>query len=179
MTMTENQRSEIDSDQYTVRRTIAIAAPMEKVWAAITEAEHIARWFGQSAVLDEVAVGAGGVFSFEGYGDFPVLIEELDPPRVIAYRWSNDDARRVHSDQVHSDQVHSEVRSDQVHSDQVDPDHSTVFRFTLEPLASGTQLTVVETGFDTTSDPAFNLESHRGGWDAGLDALVAYLESGS
>jgi uncharacterized protein YndB with AHSA1/START domain len=165
MTMTENQRSEIDSDQYTVRRTIAIAAPMEKVWAAITEAEHIARWFGQSAVLDEVAVGAGGVFSFEGYGDFPVLIEELDPPRVIAYRWSNDDARRVHSDQVLSYQV--------------DPDHSTVFRFTLEPLASGTQLTVVETGFDTTSDPAFNLESHRGGWDAGLDALVAYLESGS
>jgi uncharacterized protein YndB with AHSA1/START domain len=165
MTMTENQRSEIDSDRYTVRRTIAIAAPIEKVWAAITEAEHIARWFGQSAVLDEVAVGAGGVFSFEGYGDFPVLIEELDPPRVIAYRWSNDDARRVHSDQVRSDQV--------------DPDHSTVFRFTLEPLASGTQLTVVETGFDTTSDPAFNLESHRGGWDAGLDALVAYLESGS
>ncbi|MDQ1583493.1 MAG: hypothetical protein QOF36_1547 [Microbacteriaceae bacterium] len=157
MTMTENQPSVVDSGEFTVRRTISIAASIDKVWAAITEAQHIARWFGQSAVLDDVAVGAGGVFSFEGYGDFPVLIEELDPPRMIAYRWSNDDARGVSPDHV-------------------DPDHSTVFRFTLEPVASGTQLTVVETGFGTTSDPAFNMESHRGGWDAGLDELVAYLE---
>jgi len=111
-------------------------------------------------VLDEVTVGASGIFSFEGYGDFPVLIEELDPPRMIAYRWSNDDARGVHPDQV-------------------DFEHSTVFRFTLERLAGGTQLTVVETGFGTTTDPAFNMESHRGGWDAELDELVAYLEGGS
>jgi uncharacterized protein YndB with AHSA1/START domain len=159
MTMT-NQPSVVDSGEFTVRRTITIAAPIEKVWAAITEAEHIARWFGQAAVLDEVAVGAGGVFSFDGYGDFPVLIEELDPPRMIAYRWSNDDASGVRPDKV-------------------DPDHSTVFRFTLEPIPTGTTLTVVETGFGTTSDPAFNLESHRTGWDSELNELVAYLESGS
>ena len=60
-----------------------------------------------------LAVGAAGVFSFEGYGDFPVLVEELDPPRMIAYRWSNDDARGTQSAEV-------------------DPDHSTLFRFTLE-----------------------------------------------
>ena len=41
------------------------------------------------------------------------------------------------------------------------------------------QLTVVETGFETTSDPAANLESHRQGWDAELDKLVALFESGS
>jgi uncharacterized protein YndB with AHSA1/START domain len=160
MTMTTNQASVVDAGEFTVRRTITIAAPIEKVWTAITEAEHIARWFGQTAVLDEVAVGAGGVFSFEGYGDFPVLIEELDPPRMIAYRWSNDDARGTQSSKV-------------------DPDHSTVFRFTLEALEGGTQLTVVETGFDTTSDPAFNMESHRQGWDSELDELVAYIEGGS
>lgn len=160
MTMTANQPSVVDNGEFTVRRTIAIAAPIEKVWAAITEAEHIARWFGQAAVLDEVAIGAGGVFSFDGYGDFPVLIEELDPPRMIAYRWSNDDARGARPAEV-------------------DPDHSTVFRFTLEALDGGTQLTVVETGFDTTSDPAFNMESHRGGWDSELDELIAYLEGGS
>jgi uncharacterized protein YndB with AHSA1/START domain len=160
MTMTENQPSVVDTGELSVRRTITIAAPIEKVWAAITEAEHIAKWFGQAAVLDTVAVGAGGVFSFDGYGDFPVLVEELDAPRMIAYRWTNDDARGIQPAEV-------------------DADHSTVFRFTLEPLAGGTQLTVVETGFATTSDPAFNLESHRGGWDSELDELVAYLESGS
>ena len=160
MTMTANQPSVVDSGEFTVRRTITIAAPIEKVWAAITDAEHIARWFGQAAALDEVAVGARGVFSFEGYGDFPVLIEDLDPPRMIAYRWGSDNARAVNPDQV-------------------DPDHSTVFRFTLEPLAGGTQLTVVETGFDTLADPAASMEDNRGGWDSELDELVAYLEGGS
>lgn len=158
MTMTVNEPSVVDSGEFTVKRTITIAAPIEKVWAAITEAEHIARWFGQAAVLDEVAVGAGGVFSFEGYGDFPVLIEELDPPRMIAYRWSNENARAV---------------------DPVDSDHSTVFRFALEPVDGGTQLTVVESGFDTLADPAASMEGNRGGWDSELDELVAYLEDGS
>lgn len=160
MTMTANQPSVVDSGAFTVRRTITIAAPIEKVWAAITDAEHIARWFGQAAVLDEVAVGARGVFSFEGYGDFPVLIEDLDPPRMIAYRWGNDNARAVNPDHV-------------------DPDHSTVFRFTLESLRDGTRLTVVESGFDTLADPVASMEDNRGGWDSELDELVAYLEGGS
>lgn len=160
MTTTANQPAVADSGALTVTRTVTINAPIEKVWAAITEAEHIARWFGQSAVLDEVAVGATGVFSFEGYGDFPVRIEELDPLRAIAYRWSNDNARALDPDQV-------------------DPDHSTVFRFTLEPLDGGTQLTVVETGFGTLADPAASLESNRGGWTSELDELVSYLEGGS
>ena len=43
-------------------------------------------------------------------------------------------------------------------------------------MTGGTQLTVVETGFETTSDPAANLESHRGGWDSELDELVAFVE---
>jgi uncharacterized protein YndB with AHSA1/START domain len=154
MTMTENQPSIVNSDEFIVRRTITIAAPVQKVWAAITEAEQIARWFGQRAVLDEVAIGATGVFSFDGYGDVPVLIEELDPPRMIAYRWGGGDA------------------------DAVDRDHSTVFRFTLEPLDGGTQLTVIESGFDTLTDPAAGMESNRGGWDSELDELVAYLEDG-
>lgn len=160
MTMTANPPAAVDSRELTVTRTITIAAPIEKVWAAITEAKHIAGWLGQAAVLDVVAVGASGVFSFDGYGDVPVRIEELDPPKTIVYRWCNDDARGTQPTEV-------------------DDDHSTVFRFTLEPRAEGTQLTVVESGFGTTTDPTFNLESHRKGWDAELDELVDYLEGGS
>ncbi|MCU1585745.1 MAG: uncharacterized protein JWM49_2301 [Microbacteriaceae bacterium] len=155
MTMTENQPSVVDSGEFTVSRTITIAAPIETVWAAITVAEHIARWFPQTVALAEVGVGGRGVFSFEGYGDVPVLIEELDPPRMIAYRWSDESGRAI------------------------DPEHSTVFRFTLEPLDEGTQLTVVEFGFGTVADPAASMESHRTGWDSELDELVAYLEDGS
>lgn len=155
MTMTSNEPSVVDSGDFTVRRTITIAAPPEKVWAAITEPEYIVRWFGQGATLEAVAVGADGVFSFDGWGDFPVRIEELDAPRMIAYRWGNQSATAL------------------------DPDHSTVFRFTLEPQGDGTQLTVVESGFNTLADPATSMESNRGGWDFELDELVAYLEGGS
>lgn len=157
MTMTENQPSVVDSDEFTVRRTINIAAPIEKVWAAVTQAELISRWFGDRTTLDSVEVGALGVFAWDGYGDFPVRIEELDPPHTIAYRWGNDNTAAT----------------------TLDPDNSTVFRFTLEAIDSGTQLTVVESGFDKLVDPAASMESNRGGWNSELDELVAYLESGS
>ncbi|TFB99330.1 hypothetical protein E3O42_13880 [Cryobacterium adonitolivorans] len=160
MTMTTNPPAVVDSGTFTVRRTITIQAPMDRVWEAITDARHIAAWFGQSAILDTVAVGARGVFSFEGVGDFPVLIEELEPPRLIAYRQSNDNTRAVDPARV-------------------SPERSTVFRFALEPAGAGTQLTVVESGFDSLADPAAGMESNRGGWDAELDELVAYLEGGS
>lgn len=157
--MTINQPSVIDSGEFTVRRTITISAPVEKVWAAITEPAQIARWLPQAAVLDGAGAGATGTFSWPD-NEVPVRIEEVDPPHSITYRWSNDDARGSSPDVV-------------------DDEQSTVFRFTLEPTADGTQLTVVESGFDTTSDPAFNMNAHRGGWDAELDELVAYLEGGS
>ena len=50
---------------------------------------------------------------------------------------------------------------------------------TLEAIEGGTQLTVVESGFDTLSTPVESMESNRGGWDHELDELVAYLEGGS
>ena len=54
-----------------------------------------------------------------------------------------------------------------------------MFTFTLEPVPEGTQLTLVETGFENTSDPAALVDDHRQGWDAELDKLVALFESGS
>ena len=158
--MTTNPQSVVNSDEFTVRRTITIKASIEKVWAAITEADHLARWFPHSAVLNDVAVGAGGVFTWNDYGDFAVRVEELDPPRMIAYRWSNDSSRAIDSEQL-------------------DETKSTVFRFTLESIEGGTQLTVVESGFGSLPDPAGSMESNRGGWNSELDELVAYLEGGS
>jgi len=81
----------------------------------------------------------------------------VEEPRSISYRWSNDGALGVIPTAL-------------------DEQSSTVFTFTLEPTETGTQLTVVETGFENTSDAAANLEDHRGGWDFELDELVALLE---
>jgi uncharacterized protein YndB with AHSA1/START domain len=157
--LTTNPPAVVDEAAYVVRRTIRIAASVEHVWAAVTEPEHISRWFGQAA-FDGAGAGAAGTLTWPDYGSVPVRIEAVDAPTTVSYRWTNDDA---------SGQL----------ADEVDDDHSTVFTFTLEAVPGGTQLTVVETGFETTSDPAANLESHRAGWDAELDKLVALLEAGA
>jgi uncharacterized protein YndB with AHSA1/START domain len=159
MRMTTNQPAVVDEAEFTVRRTIRIAAPIDKVWSAVTEPEHISLWFGQAA-FDGEGVGARGTLSWPDAGHVPLRIEAIDAPRMVSYRWSNDDALGALPEEV-------------------DEEHSTVFTFTLEPVSNGTQLTVVETGFETTSDPAANLESHRGGWDFELDELVALLEADS
>ncbi len=156
--MTSYEASVIDESQFTVRRTIRIAAPVEKVWSAVTDAEHISKWFG-TAVFEGTGVGARGTLTFDGYGAVPVRIEALDEPRLVSYRWGNDDASGTLPEELDG--------------------HSTVFTFTLEKVSGGTQLTVVETGFEATSDPVANMESHREGWDAELDKLVALLEGGA
>jgi uncharacterized protein YndB with AHSA1/START domain len=152
MSMTTNEQSVIDG--FTVRRTIHINAPIEKVWAAVTEPQHLAQWFPNRAALEPVAIGATGTFEWDDYGTQPVIVEALDAPNSISYRWGNDVAN----------------------SATIDLDHSTVFTFTLVAVSDGTQLTVTETGFETLSDPAASLESNRGGWNFELDELVAYLE---
>jgi len=160
MTTTSNsQASVVDADTFTVRRTVHVAAPVEKVWAAVTEAEHISRWFGRAEITGHGA-GATGSLTWPDHGPIPLRVEAFDAPRTVSYRWGNDDALGTPPAEL-------------------DVAHSTVFTFTLEPVPDGTRLTVVESGFEATSDPAANLEDHRAGWDAELDKLVALLEGGS
>lgn len=153
---TDNPASIVDETAFAVRRTIQIAAPIVKVWQAVTQPEHISRWFGRT-VLDGVGVGATGTMTFPDYGAIPLRVEEWDEPRRITYRWNNDDALG---------QLPARIEED----------GSTTFTLTLEQVDGGTQLTVVEAGFERTSDPIVNLESHREGWNVELDKLVAMLE---
>jgi len=154
--MTENPASVVDEERFSIRRTIRIAARVDKVWQAVTEPAHISRWFG-STVLHGAGVGATGTMTFPDYGSIPLRVEECDEPHVITYCWGNDDAQDARPEVL-------------------DPATSTVFTFTLEPVDGGTQLTVIESGFERTSAPLANLESHRTGWNLELDKLVALLE---
>lgn len=156
MSMTENQPAVVDAAAFTVRRTIRIAASVEHVWSAVTEPAHLSRWFGRTE-LDGTGAGALGSMTFEGHGPIPLRVDAIDPLRMVTYRWNNDDA-------------------DGGTPAAFDEAHATVFTFTLEAVDGGTELTVVETGFDVTSDPAANLAAHRDGWTAELDKLVALLE---
>ena len=151
MTMTSNPPATIDEASFTVRRTIHIAASIDKVWRTITEPTLISQWFGR-ADFAGTAVGSLGTLTWDDHGSFPVRIEAVDEPRSITYRWNEEPTA------------------------QLDESGSTVFTFTLEPAGDGTQLTVVETGFENLKDPAASLEDHREGWGSELDELVALLE---
>ncbi|HEY7881346.1 MAG TPA: SRPBCC domain-containing protein [Streptosporangiaceae bacterium] len=138
-----------------IERTISVAQPPEKVWAAITTAEGLGTWFGQKATVD-LRVGGLAQLTWDGGYTNELRIERLDPPRVFGWTWAisglpEDDPRR------------------------------TYVEFTLEPDAAGTRLTVVETGFaQLPSD--LHSGAYGGnveGWQKELDELAGYLNAGA
>lgn len=149
---TTNPPAVLDRESFQVTRTVRVQATPERVWAALTRDDLITEWFGQRASLPDLRVGGEGTFGFDGYGEFPVRIEEYDEPHALTWTWGAP--------------VPGELT----------PDTSTQVRFTLAADGDATVLTVVEAGFETLADPAARMEDNRGGWTSELDELVAYLE---
>lgn len=130
--------------------------PPERVWRAITRPQELSQWFGDRVYVDPVAVGGEIVIEWDQYGRVTGVVEVIDPPREFAFRW------RAHG---------------------VDPqaplasDNSTLVTFVLVPIAQGTRLEVVETGFaalPTAVREAAYRENERG-WKSELKELVDYL----
>ncbi|GMA23637.1 vanillate O-demethylase oxidoreductase VanB [Luteimicrobium album] len=149
---TTNEPAVVDDETFRVTRTIRIAAPRERVWAALTQEDLIAQWFPQRASLPDARPGTEGTFTFDGYGDVPVRVDELDEPDVFAYTWGSPGFPLA-------------------------PDNATQVRFTLVADGDATVLTVVETGFERLADPAGAMRGNREGWTSELDELVAFVEA--
>ncbi|WP_446225288.1 SRPBCC domain-containing protein [Nocardia sp. IBHARD005] len=134
-------------------RTVEFAHPQEKVWAAITTAEGLASWFGNTAEIDLRPGGAMRMTWKEGFAA-DIRVERVEAPSVFGYTWPinglpDDDPRR------------------------------TYVEFTLEPAGEGTRLTVVETGFAQLPDSAHKeaFEGNIGGWKSELGELAEYLDA--
>jgi uncharacterized protein YndB with AHSA1/START domain len=136
-----------------IERVVEIAHPPSKVWTALTTAEGLGTWFGDRATIDLRPGGAATLAWNEGFTQ-DLRVERVEEPRVFAFTWHiyglpDDDPRR------------------------------TYVEFTLEPVDSGTRLTVVETGFaqlaDDAHDKAFG--GNVKGWASELGELVAYLDA--
>jgi uncharacterized protein YndB with AHSA1/START domain len=138
---------------HTIRRSIQIDAPRASVWAALTDPEKISQWFGDSTELPSLEVGTEGAFEWEGYGRFPLSVAAVEPMDLFAYRWANTPGGTLADDA------------------------STLVTFTLEDADGGTQLTVVETGFESLTGGTVlrrrRLEENRDGWTSELDELRA------
>jgi len=59
-----------------IEREILIEAPRERVWAVLTNPEHVAKWFGDAAEIDLQPGGKAAV------------VERVEPPEFFSYRWA-------------------------------------------------------------------------------------------
>ena len=137
-----------------IERTMQLAHPPERVWAALTTAEGLAAWFGNEATIDLRPGGSAWMrWTEEGFTE-KMRVERVEEPRVFGFTWGiyglpEDDPRR------------------------------TYVEFTLEPVGAGTRLTVVETGFAQLPEDAHR-KAYGGnaeGWAKELGELAAYLDA--
>jgi uncharacterized protein YndB with AHSA1/START domain len=136
-----------------IERTVEIAHPPDRVWAALTTAEGLGAWFGDEAAIDLRPGGSAWMKWGGGYAA-DMRVERVEEPTVFGFTWHifglpEDDPRR------------------------------TYVEFTLEPVGAGTRLTVVETGFAQLADDAFRkaYDGNAEGWAKELGELVAYLDA--
>jgi uncharacterized protein YndB with AHSA1/START domain len=138
-----------------IEREILIEAPIDVVWAVLTEPEHIAGWFSDSAEID-LRPGGEATFDWPEHGGAArAWIERVAPPRFLAYRW----VRSVGEKQRKDD--------------------STLVEFTLAAEGDHTRLRVVESGFPelawSEDKKARYAAENTQGWQLELDELREYV----
>ena len=137
-----------------IERKILIDAPVDVVWAVVTEPEHISEWFRDSIELD-LRPGGEAVLVWDGRQTVRGQVERLEPPHFFAFRWVV------------------------APGPEVTDDNTTLVEFSLSAEGEGTRLTVVESGFaglpEPDEDRRGHVDGHRRGWELELGELVDYL----
>jgi uncharacterized protein YndB with AHSA1/START domain len=144
-----------------IEKKVFLRAPRSRVWRAISTPEEFGAWFG--AKLDGAfAPGArvSGRITIKGYENLPleITIERIEPERLFSYRW---------------------------HPYAIDPkiDYSsepmTLVEFRLEEAPGGTQLTVIESGFDRIPEArrAEAFRMNEGGWASQLKNIERHVSA--
>lgn len=135
-----------------IERTVDLPQPPERVWQALTTAEGLGTWFGNSAEID-LRVGGQATLKWDSGDTARLVIERLEPPRVFGYTWH-------------------------IYGLPVDDPRRTYVEFTLEPAGTGTTLTMVESGFAQLPGDEYTkaFSGNTDGWTHELGELVAYLD---
>lgn len=78
----------------TIRFERRLAAPVARVWRAVTDADEMRAWF-PSAVVGERTVGAPLAFPFDDNvaDTFEGVVTKWEPERVFAFTWGGDQLR--------------------------------------------------------------------------------------
>ena len=69
-----------------IERTVEIAHPPAKVWAALTTAEGLGTWFGNQATID-LRPGGQAQMSWTGGHTADMRVERVEEPTVFGFTW--------------------------------------------------------------------------------------------
>jgi len=143
-----------------IEKVIDLKAPVARVWRALTDHEEFGTWF--RVRLDGPFVPgqvSRGHITYPGYEHlrWEAVVQKMEPERLFSFTW---------------------------HPYAVDPkadytqESPTLVEFTLEQIATGTRLRVVESGFDRLPahrrDEAFRM--NEGGWSAQAENIARHVE---
>ncbi len=164
-----------------IEKRVELRAPIARVWRAVADAQEFGRWFGfaldgpfvagqtikgtfegqlhEAGILEHqkrVGVPPSKVKLPEGRFVF-CTVERIEPERYFSFRW-----------------IPYGIDAE------ADPENepTTLVEFRLEPTATGTLLTIVESGFDRVParrrERAFRM--NEGGWAGQAENIRKYVE---
>jgi uncharacterized protein YndB with AHSA1/START domain len=133
--------------------------PRSRVWRALTDVTQFNKWFGVT-LTSPIATGAEVIGKFTNpkyeHLTMTIWIETMEPERLFAFRW-------------HPYAIEEGV--------DFAAEPTTLVTFTLEEVAGGTRLTIVESGFDAIPESrrakAFSMNSN--GWTSQIENIRKFL----
>lgn len=147
-------------DQDRIEKIVELAAPVARVWRALTDHEEFGAWF--RVRLDgpfEVGATTTGTMTYPGHEhvQWISVTEQMDHEHSFVFSWPP-----------------SAVDPDTEYGE----DAKVLVEFRLEPTERGTRLTITESGFLQFPE-AKRLEvlrSNAEGWDLQAENVTAYVE---
>jgi uncharacterized protein YndB with AHSA1/START domain len=145
-----------------IEKVVELAAPVARVWRALTDHREFGTWFRADIetpfVLGEVARGVTTYPGYEGMR-WEAIVVAIEPERTFAFEWcpyEHDDYRDFASAP------------------------KTRVEFRLEPTQKGTRLVITESGFDRIPDDKRRIDALRSnteGWDIQARNIAIHVES--
>jgi uncharacterized protein YndB with AHSA1/START domain len=141
-----------------VTRETVVSAGLDEVWAALTDAAVVSKWFGDRAQID-LRVGGAVRYSWPAGEVSKGVVTKVRPKSAFAFSWD-------------------------VFGTVADPSDFTHVEFRLRPVEGGTAVRVTETGLErlveagVATDREELLEEHVDGWRNEMSDLAHYLERG-
>jgi uncharacterized protein YndB with AHSA1/START domain len=131
-----------------------IAKPVEEVFEAVVNPEHLSQFFTTGGARGRLATGSTVTWDFADFpGAFPVHVESVEPNRRIVLRWQANDGAPIA--------------------------HDTTVTMTFEGLGDGRTLVIIrEEGWRESEEGLRASYGNCVGWTGMLCAMKVWLEYG-